>query len=260
MAEPPNAVRRALHVLPAVAVLAACVGAWEAWVRLRDTPDYVLPAPSQVWRAFVDQRGIVGGHLATTLLESALGLVVGAAAGIAVAVALAGSPLLRRVLGPIVVASQTIPVMVLAPLLVLGFGYGLTPKVVVVALVTFFPVAIATAGGLTGARPDHVELIASMGATNATTLTKVRVPSALPHLFDGLRIAAAYTVAGAVIAEYTGGSSGLGIYIDRSRAAFRVDQVFVAVAVIALVSTALFLIVGGLARVVCPWAYRRTES
>ena len=145
MAEPPNAVRRALHVLPAVAVLAACVGAWEAWVRLRDTPDYVLPAPSQVWRAFVDQRGIVGGHLATTLLESAIGLVVGTAAGIAVAVGLAGSALLRRVLGPIVVASQTIPVMVLAPLLVLGFGYGLTPKVVVVALVTFFPVAIATA-------------------------------------------------------------------------------------------------------------------
>lgn len=255
----PAFVRRTLHLVPAAAVLAAAVGAWELWVRVRDTPDYVLPAPSQVWRAFLDQRGVVAGHLGTTLVEALVGLAVGTVAGVAVAVAMASSELLRRVLGPLVVASQTIPVMVLAPLLVLGFGYGLTPKIVVVALVTFFPVAIATAGGLTGARPDHVELVASMGATDAITLTKVRIPSALPHLFDGLRIAAAYTVAGAVIAEYTGGTSGLGIYIDRSRAAFRVDQVFVAVAVIALASTALFLLVGGLARLVCPWAYRRTD-
>lgn len=254
-----RAARRALELVPALGVLAAAIAAWEAWVRVRDTPDYVLPAPSQVWSAFVDQRGIVWGHLLTTLAEASLGLLAGTAAGVLVALAMAASRTARRVLGPIVVASQTIPVMVLAPLLVLGFGYGLTPKVVVVGLVTFFPVAIATAGGLTGAPPEQVELIESMGARDTDVLRRVRIPHALPHLFDGLRISAAYTVAGAVIAEYTGGSSGLGIYIDRSHAAFQVDQVFVAVAVIALVSTALFLLIGGLARLICPWHYSRTH-
>jgi len=231
-----RALWRLLDILPAFAVLAAGVGLWETWVRVRGTPGYVLPPPSQIWEAFTDDRGLVWHHLLMTVGEAALGLVAGTA---------------------IVVASQTVPMIILAPLLVLWFGYGLTPKVVVVGLVTFFPVAISTTGGLTGAPPEQIELIKSMGATSRDVLRRVRVPYALPALFDGLRIAAAYTVAGAVIAEWTGASRGLGIYISRAQASFRVDRVFVAVVVVALLSTALFLLIGGVARLACPWYFRR---
>lgn len=247
------ALRRVRDVLPALALLVAGLVFWEIWVRVRDTPDYVLPPPSQVWQTFADRPSQVGRHLVATLTEAGLGLLAGAAAGVLLAVVMAGVPLARRVLGPIVVASQTVPMMVLSPLLVLWFGYGLAPKIVVVALITFFPVTIATLGGLTGTPSEHVELIQSMGARRLDVLRKARVPHALPAVFDGLRIAAAYTVAGAVIAEWTGASRGLGIYLENSQAAFRVDQVFVGVVVIALLSTALFLAVGGLARLVCPW-------
>ena len=252
-----RALWRLLDILPAFAVLAAGVGLWETWVRVRGTPGYVLPPPSQIWEAFTDDRGLVWHHLLMTVGEAALGLVAGTALGVAVAVLLTSSRLARRVLGPIVVASQTVPMIILAPLLVLWFGYGLTPKVVVVGLVTFFPVAISTTGGLTGAPPEQIELIKSMGATSRDVLRRVRVPYALPALFDGLRIAAAYTVAGAVIAEWTGASRGLGIYISRAQASFRVDRVFVAVVVVALLSTALFLLIGGVARLACPWYFRR---
>lgn len=252
--------RRAREVLPALALIAAGIVFWEVWVRVRDTPDYVLPPPSQIWTAFAHDPGLVGRHLATTLAEAAIGLGVGTAAGITVAAVMASVPIARRVLGPLVVASQTVPMMVLAPLLVLWFDYGLTPKVIVVALITFFPVAIATLGGLTGAPPEHVELAESMGASASAVLVKVRVPHALPALFDGLRIAAAYTIAGAVIAEWSGASRGLGIYLNNSQAAFRVDRVFVGVVVIAICSTALFLLVGGLARLVCPWYFARERS
>ncbi len=249
---------RVIDVMPAVAALAVMVGFWEMWVRVRNTADYVLPPPSQIWAAFVANRGVLGDHVVTTLTEAALGLGVGALLGVGLAVVIAGSRFARRVLYPLVVASQTIPMIIMAPLLVLWFGFGMTPKVVVVALVTFFPVAIATVGGLTGADPEMVDLVRSMGASRRAVLRHVRVPHALPALFDGLRIAAAYTVAAAVIAEWTGASKGLGIYISRSQASFRVDQVFVAVVIVAVMSTALFLVIGGLARVVSPWRYAST--
>ncbi|MFV0260157.1 MAG: ABC transporter permease [Acidimicrobiales bacterium] len=247
--------RRLLELLPAIAALVAGVVLWEVWVRWRDTPSYLLPPPSTIWAAFVADRDLLGEHVLATLGEAMLGLAVGAVLGVALAVVIAGSALARRVLYPIVVASQTVPMIIMAPLLVLWFGFGLTPKVMVVAMVTFFPVAIATVGGLTSADPDLVDLLRSMGATRGQILTNVLIPNALPALFDGLRIAAAYTIAGAVIAEWTGASRGLGIYINRSQASFRVDQVFVAVTIVALLSTALFLIIGGLARAASPWRY-----
>ena len=242
-----------LDVAPALFVLALAIVGWELWVRVRDTPDYVLPAPSRIWTAFLADRALLADHALTTILEAVLGLVAGAACGIAIAVVIAASPLARRVLQPIVVASQTVPMVIMAPLLVLWFGFGLTPKVVVVALVTFFPVVVATVGGLTGVDGELVELSRSMGASRRAVFRHVRVPHAVPAVFDGLRIAAAYTVAAAVIGEWTGASRGLGIYISRSQASFRVDQVFVAVGIVALLSTILFLLIGGLARVASPW-------
>ena len=248
--------RLAANYLPAAALLVALIVVWEVWVTVRDTPAFVLPAPSRIWQAFLANRNLLGTHVAVTTFEAVFGLVVGAAIGVVLALIVATWPLARRVVYPIIVASQTVPMIILAPLLVLWFGFGLVPKVVVVALITFFPVVIATVGGLLGADPELIDLVRSMGGHRADILRHVVVPSAVASFFDGLRIAATYTVAGAVIAEWTGAQNGLGIYITRSQASFRVDQVFVAVAIVALLSTALFGLIGVLSRIASPWRYQ----
>lgn len=245
----------AWEYLPAALLLALMVAGWEAWVRAFDTKPYILPAPSRVWQAFLDVRGTLPGHARTTLTEALLGLGFGAAVGVALAVLVASVPLMRRVLYPVLVVSQTIPMVVLAPLLIAWFGFGMTPKIVVVALIAFFPVAVSTADALTGGDPEMTGLVRSMGANRVQVMRYVLFPSALPGFFAGLKIAAAYAVAGAVIGEWVGASSGLGLFITRSQRSFRVDQIFVAVALVALASIALFAAVHLLARLASPWMY-----
>lgn len=254
--------RRAVReLLPPLLLLGALVVLWEVWVTVNDTPAYRLPAPSAIWTAFVDGLDVLPTHVATTGLEAIAGLLIGAVAGVVVAVAVHSVALVRRVLYPLLVGSQTVPMVVLAPLLVLWFGFGYTPKVVVVSLIVFFPVAISTASGLESADRDLADLVRSMGGTRLDVLRHVLAPAAVPAFFSGLRIAAAYAVAGAVVGEWVGAEDGLGIYITRSQASFRVDQVFVAVGLVALLSLALFGLVHLGARLASPWMYvdRREE-
>ena len=241
------------RVLPPTLVVVALLVAWEAWVRLRHVPDYVLPPPSRVATTAADSWRLLPGHLGTTLLETVLGLLLGAAAGVAIALLVSGVPLARRSLGPLLVASQTIPMIVLAPLFAIVFGFGLTPKVVIVALVTFFPVAISTVAGLDGAEDELVDLVRALGGGTATVLRVVRLPAAIPSFVAGLRISSAYALAGAVIAEGTGGSQGLGFFITRSQASFRVDRIILAVVVVAVLSGLLYGLVGVLGRLAAPW-------
>lgn len=241
-------------VAPTVVVVLLLV-AWEAWVRVRDVPDFVLPPPSTVAGTALDSWHLLPGHLGTTLVETILGLVAGALAGIALALLVAGVPLARRSLGPLLVASQTIPMIVLAPLFAVIFGFGLTPKVVVVALITFFPVAISTVVGLDGAEAELVDLVRALGGGPARVLALVRVPAAIPSAIAGLRISSVYAVAGAVIAEGTGGSQGLGFFIKRSQVSFRVDRIILAVVVVAALSAVLYGLVGLLGRLATPWQH-----
>lgn len=238
---------------PPVAFFAALLVAWQLWVEVRDVEDFILPPPTDVWSAFLDTRGLLWEHLVVTAREAIVGVSVGAVVGGATALLVTAVPLARRVLYPLLVVSQTVPMIVLAPLLVLWFGFGMTAKVVVVALIVFFPVAVSTVTGLTSVEPEVLELVTTMGATRRQRFRLVLVPAALPAFFAGLRISAAYAVAGAVVGEWVGASAGLGIYISRSQASFRVDQVFVAVVVIAILSIALFGLVHVLARLSSPW-------
>jgi ABC-type nitrate/sulfonate/bicarbonate transport system permease component len=253
-------VRQVVEFLPAALLLAALVGAWEAWVRIFGTRPYILPAPSRIWNAFLETRGTLPEHISTTLSEALLGLAIAAGAGITMAMILALAPFARRVLYPILVVSQTIPMIVLAPLLIIWFGFGMTPKVVVVALFGFFPICVATADALLAADPDMVGLVKSMGGGKLARMRYVLVPSALPAFFAGLKIAATYAVLGAVIGEWVGAQSGLGIYITRAQTGFRTDRVFVAVVVIALISISLFALVHLVARLVTPWMYASKEE
>lgn len=250
---------------PPLLALAALVGIWQLVVVLRHVAPYVLPAPSRIAVAFSGSWGLIDHDILTTTVEAAVGLAVGSLAGGLLAVAVAAVPALRRALYPLLVVSQTVPMIVLAPLLVLWFGFGLTPKVVVVALIVFFPVVVSTLAALTGVDQDLVDLVRSMGAGRLALLRIVLFPAALPAFFAGLRISAAYAVAGAVVGEWVGATSGVGVFIDQSRSSFRTDRIFVAVVVVSALSMLLFWLVGGLARLASPWQHveastRRTPS
>lgn len=252
--------RAVVDYVPALLLIAALFGVWEAWVRIGDTRPYILPAPSRIWEAFLQTRGTLPGHIRTTAGEAVLGLGLAAVSGAVIAVALASAPLARRVVYPILVLSQTIPMVVLAPLLIVWFGFGMTPKVIVVALIGFFPIVVSTTDGLLGADTDMRDLIRSMGGSRWDVLRTVRIPSALPSFFAGLKVAAAYAVLGAVIGEWVGARSGLGIFITRAQTSFRPDRVFVAVFVVALLSIALFALVHLAARLATPWLYTTSRE
>ncbi|MFN0029865.1 MAG: ABC transporter permease [Acidimicrobiales bacterium] len=245
--------RAAREAWPPTAFLTILIGIWELRARAVERANPVLPAPSRILRALADSAPLLPGHLRATLVATLLGVVIGVTTGVLLAVLVSGWGFARRVLQPLLVATQTVPVQVLGPILVLWFGFGLQPKIVLVALVVFFPVAVATAAGLQGVDPALVELVRSFGAGRRTVLRMVLGPAALPGLFAGLRISLTYAVAATVIAEGIGARAGLGLYMSRSLRAFRYDQLWVGVGVVMALSIALFCLVSLLGRLACPW-------
>ena len=244
---------RAERWLAPVVGLVGLVAGWELVVRVFDVPSYELPPPTQVVRALVETRAVLPRHLWATTSVAVGGLVVGALAGVVIAALLTAVDPLRRALQPLLVASQSVPIVVLAPLLYYWFDFGARPRILVVALVVFFPIAVATLDGLREADPELVEMVRAMGASPLQVLARVRVPNALGSFFSGLRISAAYAMFGAVVAEWVGTDRGLGLYLERSADSYLIDQVFVAVVLIAAVSVALFTAVALLARLATPW-------
>ena len=251
-----RAVRRAW---PAIALLAATVVAWELVCRALAVDPLVLPAPSRILGALWDARSAAAGHTLTTLGETVLGFSVSVVFAIGVAVAMDQVDWVRRAVYPLLVTSQTIPIVAIAPLFLLWFGIGLLPKVLVVILVTFFPVTVALLDGLAGAGREATELLASFGASRRQQLTKLRLPGALPSLFTGLRIAVTYAVVGAIFGEAVGAVDGLGIWIVVSKNLFRTDLVFAAILLTALLTLALWAIVGLVERLTIPW-YRAARA
>lgn len=238
-------------------VLAILIAAWEIGVRLDDTPRWFLPRPSQVGAELIDSRSLLWGHTRTTLSEMVLGLGLAFVTGVALAMLIASSRLAERALYPLVVASQAVPIIALAPILIVWFGYGLTPKVVVVVLTCFFPITVAMVGGLRAADRDALDLLRSLGASRWQTLRIVRLPASLPALFSGLRIAAAWSVIGAIVGEWVGASSGLGYLMTRSASQFQTPRLFAAVVIAAALGIALFALVALLERICLPWKRAR---
>ena len=252
--------RLVTRYVPAVLFLAALIVAWDIAVRAFDLQPYLLPGPGRVWHAFLEVRGTLPGHIGTTMTEALLGLGIACVLGAGIAALLAGFAPVRRVVYPLLVVSQNVPMIVMAPLIVVWFGFGIMPKALVVALICFFPIVVSTTDGLLRADRELVDLARSFGASRLQVLRTILVPSAVPSFFAGLQISATYAVLGAVIAEWVGASSGLGLFISRSQTAFRVDRVFVAVAVIAAVSILLFALVHLAARAAMPWQYAHGQN
>ncbi|MFW2513255.1 ABC transporter permease [Demequina sp. SO4-13] len=233
----------------------ALLAAWEAAVRLGDLPEFVLPSPTQVVTAGVSQAPALGQHISTTATEAVLGLALGTALGWLLAVLTSAVASIGHIAQPVVLLSQTIPTVVLAPLMILWAGFGLASKVVLVALTVFFPVLVAATAAIREVDGEYADTVAGLGGTRAHQMWLVRLPASVPGALAGLRIAATYAVGAAVVSEYLAGESGIGVFIQRSRKAYAVDQIFVGIALIALLTAVLVAAITLLRRVATPWQH-----
>ena len=229
--------------VPAAAAVILLLGMWQMICALGLVPGYMLPSPLDVVRAFVSERTLLLEHSIITLQEAIFGLVLGVAVGFVFALLMDTFEVLYRAFYPILVITQTIPTVAIAPLLVLWFGYEMTPKVILIVITTFFPVTVGLLEGFRSADKDAIGLLRSMGAGRWQIFRYIKGPSALPQFFSGLRIAAAYSVVGAVISEWLGGFGGLGVYMTRVKKAFAFDKMFAVIFLISALSLALMLLV-----------------
>ena len=237
---------------PLLLVIAGLV-VWQWCVTAFAIRPQVLPSPLRVLQQGWAYREQIWANTVPTVQVTAVGFAVSLALGWALAIAVDFSPWLRRALTPLLVASQTLPIIAIAPLLIIWFGFGLLPKVLVIALVTFFPVAVGLIEGFAATERPATNLLRSMGASRWQQFRYVRLPGALPSFFTALRIGITYAVTGAIFAEYVGATAGLGIFMNLQKNSFRTDLVLAAVLVTALLSVTLFGLTYLVQRLVIPW-------
>jgi ABC-type nitrate/sulfonate/bicarbonate transport system permease component len=238
---------------PPAVLLGLLLLAWETYVAVSGINPVTLPAPSQILDAGWANRATLFDHSLVTLREALVGMSASVVFGVAMALLIDAFAPARRTLYPLLVGSQTIPIVVIAPLLILWFGFDLTPKVLVVTLYTFFPITVAFAAGLAAADREALLLMRTLGAGWRQTLLLLKLPQALPYLFTGLRIAVTYAIVGAVFAEWSGAREGLGIFILLMKNSFRTDMVFAAIFLVSLLSLALFAMVTMIEKLVVRW-------
>ena len=217
-------------------------------------PAYMLPSPVAVIQAFIEDFSNLMFHARVSLQEAFYGLLVGILLAFFTATAMDRFGLLEKALNPLLVISQTIPTIAIAPLLVLWMGFGMAPKITLVVITTFFPITVGLLEGYKGVDPDSISLLRSMGAGRVQIFRHVKFPAALPHFFSGLKISASYAVVGAVIAEWLGGFEGLGVYMTRVKKAYAFDRMFAVIILIVIISLLLMALVDLIRRVVMPWS------
>jgi NitT/TauT family transport system permease protein len=250
--------RRALDYIPAAALIALVICGWQAYVAVFDIREIILPPPTQVASTLVERWPSLEPELMATLAEAAQGFLLAAVVGFLLAIAITSSRILKLALYPLLVTSQAMPVIAIAPLLITWFGYGPTSKIMVSALVAFFPMVVSSAAGLASLDSGVVSLMRSFPAARLQIFLRARLPNALPQIFAGLKVAAVLSVIGAVVGEWVGADEGLGYLIVRANATLATDLVFAAVVLLALMGIVFFVAVSLLEWLVTPW--RRQES
>lgn len=256
-----NPMRRCMQALavlgagwiPAAMIVLGIVGLWEAYVRIFDVQKWLLPAPSLIIKTIGVDAALLSRHTLATAEEVVVGFALALVCGVLLAAAIGLSKTVERALYPFLVASQTIPIIVIAPMLLIWVGYGLAPKVIVVALICFFPIVVNMVDGLRSVDSDVISLMRTLGASRWQIFAKAQVPTSLPFLFTGVRIAVAFSVIGAVIGEWVGSSEGLGYLMIRSKPQFLTERVFAAIVILSAMGVGLFAMVGLLQRLALPW-------
>lgn len=250
----PSRTRRLLRAAgPALLIVALLLVGWQLAVQLTGVRPQILPSPLRVAEQGWLNRDDLARHGLATLGVTLVGFAVSLVVSWAVAMTVDFVPWLRRALVPLLVGSQTLPIIAIAPLMIIWFGFGLLPKVLVIILTTFFPVAIGLIEGFASADRETGRLLASMGASRWQQFRFLRLPGAMPRFFTALRIGITYAVVAAIFAEYVGATSGLGIYMSMQKNSFRTDLVLAAVFLTAAISITLFALTYLVERLVCPW-------
>lgn len=237
-----------------VLLLALILSAWTFLVKFYSIPAYILPTPQEIFQEFIVSRGILFAEAQVTFTELILGFITGITFGFLVALIIAFSPTLRRAIFPFLLAQQTIPIVILAPLFIIWFGFGILPQIVIVMLVCFFPVAINTSKGLLQVDQTMVDLMHSYGASERQIFTKIRLPSSMPYFFTSLRLAATLSVVGAVIGEWSGSEKGLGRMMLLASSQLETSLVFAIIFVLMLMGLLLFSLTALTERLVAPWS------
>jgi ABC-type nitrate/sulfonate/bicarbonate transport system permease component len=257
------------RVLLPVAVVVALLALWELLAQtgaladllgIRESvSDVIVPAPSDVAASLWEDRGLLAENGWVTLGEVVLGFAIAVVVGVGFAIALHLSDTLRRAFYPLIVASQTIPIVAIAPVLVLWLGYGIGPKLFVVALICFFPITVATLDGLRAVDPAAIRMMRTLHASRATVLRRLELPSALPRFFSGARVAVAIAAIGAVLGELVGADSGLGHLITQAQGSLLTARVFAAVVVLSAIAISLFALVSLCERALAPWGRKELQ-
>jgi ABC-type nitrate/sulfonate/bicarbonate transport system permease component len=252
--------QRIWRVLGPALVLGAALLVWQYYAAHSTLGSDVLPTPGQVVRSGVSDRVNLWDNTLPTLRATALGFALSLAVGFVLSVIVDLASWLRVAIMPVLIISQTLPLIAIAPLMILWFGFGTLPKVLIVALVTFFPITVSLVEGYASADPGAQTLLWTMGASRLRTFRTLRLPAAGPYFFAGLRIAITYAVVAAIFAEYAGAESGLGIYMQEAKNSFRTDLVLAAVAVCAAITLVLFALTYLLERLLIPWVGLQRRS
>ncbi len=239
-------------------LLLVLLGAWECYVDLGGADPLILPPPHDIAKALYTDRSLLWSNFLVTAEEVLLGILVAAFIGLGLAILIHFSPTLRRAVYPLLIGSQAVPIPIIAPLLVLWLGFGIAPKLVVIALVSFFPIVVTTLAGLAAVDRELIKLMRSFDATRGRTFWHVELPSALPGVLTGAKIAAAIAVIAAVFAELSGANAGLGYLYEQSEAQLLMPRAYATVVILCGFAVALFALLTLAERRALPWADQTT--
>ncbi|MDB5606271.1 MAG: transporter permease [Bradyrhizobium sp.] len=246
--------RGASSIMPTLALSAAVIVVWEAVIRLFHVRTFVLPAPTAIIASLAANRGVLVVASQATALEVLFGFVLSAVVGVLVALVIVRFERFGRALYPIIVLFQNVPKVALAPIFILWFGYGLAPKILLIVVIAFFPVAIDMLAGLQSVEPSFVALMRSVGASKSKIMLRVRIPHSLPHLMAGLKVAITFSVIGAIVGEFAGANQGLGYVIQFASTQLDTPLIFAALIAISVLGLAFYYIVEFAERILVPWA------
>ena len=254
-----NRGRAGASLYPLISIV-AILAIWEGLCIFEIVPSFMLPSPAETVKAFFGDFDVLMVHLRVTLVEALVGTAVGVIIGFIAAVLMDMWEPAYKAMYPVIVVTQTIPAVAIAPLLVLWFGYNMMPKIILIVLITFFPIVVGTLDGFRSVDRDQLDLMRSMGASRWQVFRHVKFQGALPNFFSGLRITVAYAVVGAVLAEWLGGFAGLGVYMTRVRHSFAYDKMFAVIFLISIVSLLLIWLVNLIQKQCMPWERNNTEA
>ena len=245
--------RDLLSIVPALLLLVIALGAWQAYVRANNVNAVILPAPSDIASTLWSQKSTLWDDLLVTLKEIAYGFAVGFGVGVVCGILIVYSRIAEITLYPIVIASQVIPIFAIAPLLIIWFGFGIEPKVIICAVIVFFPICVNMVQGLRSADQGIIDVMRSYGARESRIFRSVRLPASVPFLLVGTQVGITFAVIGAVIAEWVGADSGLGYRMVVANSQSETDLVFAAIVTLAVVGVFLFVLVRVVGDLVFPW-------